>query len=408
MTRVSKHSAPGQAAGYLFQLERALRHLAFSGPGAVVGIETLDDVVVGDETGATLYEQAKHSISGTNPIADRSKGLWKSLGIWIEGVTTGDIDLAQAQFHLVTNLTVQDGLAFKLMAPLEARDEAWAKGMVHELRKVGKSPSVNIKQLVVGVLSQSDDVLIALVKKVLVLDSQATGSGLQLVEELKTKLHLDVRHAEAIFQGLLGWLHDMVMHMWRSGHQALLHRENFSKQIRFLQTKFQSQQLFRETAEALVPVKEEDRKARRNDLFVRQLLWVGIDEEDEQLIDAIDDFLKCATERTRLAEEGNIPPEEFRAFDERLVKRWKIIFRARSRVGAGLPGSELEAIGREILHSVLEHRESLAGQQTQEFYLTTGAYHQLANGPKDSPKLGWHPDYKALCRPVEVTDEASH
>ena len=36
----SKHSAPGQLAGYLFQVERALLHLATSGRGGVVEIET--------------------------------------------------------------------------------------------------------------------------------------------------------------------------------------------------------------------------------------------------------------------------------------------------------------------------------------------------------------------------------
>src|ERR1700677_4702633 len=103
MPNGSKHSAPGQAAGYLFQFERALRHLAFSGTGAVVGIETLDDVVVSQSSGAVVYEQDKHTISGTNPISDRSKGLWKSLKIWTEGIAAGDIDLVQAQFLLVTN-----------------------------------------------------------------------------------------------------------------------------------------------------------------------------------------------------------------------------------------------------------------------------------------------------------------
>jgi hypothetical protein len=188
----------------------------------------------------------------------------------------------------------------------------------------------------------------------------------------------------------------------------LVHRESFSTQLRFWQIKFQSQQLFRETAAALVPVKDEDRKAHRNDLFVRQLLWVGIDESDEQLLDAIDDFLKSATERTRLATKGNIPPEEFRAFDERLVKRWKLIFGARARSIGGLSDAEIEGLGREILGQILEHREPLAGQQTQEFYLTTGAYHQLANEPKESPKVGWHPKYKQLCQPVEATHESSH
>jgi hypothetical protein len=402
------HSAPGQAAGYLYQFERALRHLAFSSTGAVVGIETLDDVVVNETTGAVVYEQDKHTISGTNPLADRSKGLWKSLRIWTEGIASGDIDLERAHFLLVTNQTISDGLASSLITPLDVRDHAWEQQIVDDLKRTGKRPSADLKEFVEGVLTQSDEDLTALLRKVLVVDGRTGGSGPQLVQDLTEKLHLDALHASNIVQGLIGWLHEVVMEAWRSGRQALIHRESFSTQLRFWQIKFQSQQLFRETAAALVPVKDEDRKAHRNDLFVRQLLWVGIDESDEQLLDAIDDFLKSATERTRLATKGNIPPEEFRAFDERLVKRWKVIFGARARSVGGLSDAEIETLGREILGQILEHREPLAGQQTQEFYLTTGAYHQLANAPKESPKVGWHPKYKQLCQPVETTHEASH
>ena len=405
MANCSKHSAPGQAAGYLFQIERALRHLAFSGTGAVVGVETLDDVVVNEACGAAVYEQDKHTISDANPISDRSKGLWKSLKIWMDGVAAGDIDLDQAQFLLVTNQTITNGLAFLLMTPLKQRDDAWAERILDDLKIAGKRPPADLKDFVEGVFSRDDGSLTALLQRVLVVDGSTGGYGPQLAEELKEKLHLDAQHASNIFHGLLGWLHDVVMESWRSGRDALVHRESFGKQLRFLQIKFQSQQLFRETSAALVPVKEEDRKAHRDDLFVRQLLWVGIDEEDERLLDAIDDFLKCATERTRLAEQGNIPPEEFRAFDERLVKRWKTSFGAHARSLGGLSDSEVETLGREILRHALEHRESLAGQQTQEFYLTTGAYHQLANGPKERPRVGWHPQYKELCRLTEVVHE---
>jgi hypothetical protein len=398
----SKHSAPGQAAGYMFQIERALRHLAFSGTGALVGIETLDDVVVSETDGRVVFEQDKHTISGANPISDRSKGLWKSLNIWTEGIASGDIDLDQAQFLLVTNQIVSEGLAFSLKTESKLRDDSWEQELAKELRRIGKDPATDIKEFVTLVLSKSDQDLIALVKKVTVVDGSSGGNSSHLAAELTGKLLLDAQHASDIFHGLVGWLHDVVMDSWRSGREAVVNRERFGKQLRFLQHKFQSQQLFRETSEALVPVKDEDRNAHRDDLFVRQLLWVGIEEGDNQLLDALDDFLKCATERTRLAQEGNIPILEFRAFDDRLVKRWKMIAGPKvSSVGAILD-SELAALGREILGSVLNHRESLAGQQTQEFYLTTGAYHRLANDPKEKPRVGWHPKYQEMCRLSEI------
>lgn len=56
-------SAAGQAAGYHFQIQRALLSLIAGDDATTVAIETLDDVVVEDATEAIRdFEQLKHSI----------------------------------------------------------------------------------------------------------------------------------------------------------------------------------------------------------------------------------------------------------------------------------------------------------------------------------------------------------
>ena len=64
MGEKNSHSAAGQMAGYLFQPERALYHLATGSRGSVVGIETLDDIAVVSQDGSIKLEQAKHYVSG--------------------------------------------------------------------------------------------------------------------------------------------------------------------------------------------------------------------------------------------------------------------------------------------------------------------------------------------------------
>jgi hypothetical protein len=50
-------------------------------------------------------------------------------------------------------------------------------------------------------------------------------------------------------------------------------------------------------------------------------------------------------------------------------------------------------IGFEILTDTTEnHREMLAGNETEQVYLTSGTYHRLA----DASQIGWHPRFSEL------------
>ena len=97
---MTSHTAPGQAAGYMFQPERALYWLATS-PALTVGIETEDDVVVHLQNGSSVREQDKSTISGRVPFGDRSKDLWNTLGIWVDAASAKQIDLETCLLLLV-------------------------------------------------------------------------------------------------------------------------------------------------------------------------------------------------------------------------------------------------------------------------------------------------------------------
>jgi hypothetical protein len=58
-------------------------------------------------------------------------------------------------------------------------------------------------------------------------------------------------------------------------------------------------------------------------------------------------------------------------------------------------GAEETDIGFEIFTETTEnHKERLAGTETEQVYLTSGTYHRLA----DLLSVGWHPRYEALMR----------
>ncbi len=412
MTTQPKHSAAGQMAGYLFQPERALCHLALSPRGTMVGIETLDDVAVVLPDGRQIREQDKHYTSDKKPLADRSKEFWNSLLVWLDAVEAEDLDMTAVEFHLVTNQTLESGLAFDLMQLEETKEATLA--FVARLRESGKQPPETLKQLFSQVLAYSNEQLEQLVSRIRVFDATRAVHGTQLRTVLHDHLHLPPSHADEIIQGLLGWVDELILNQIRERKAAWIARAAFDERYIRLLHRYQDIAFVRETEEALIPVDDEERKKRKNRLFVKQLQWIGCsdDDDDNLILEAIDAHIRSGSEVARLSQKGVVTLEEFRAFDERLVKRWK--FLRRLHVPRPIPQSEneQETVGRELLNQVLNHREALAGQQTSEFYLTQGAYHHLADDLNNPPRLGWHPLYEekaeALVNPRTEAHAAIH
>jgi hypothetical protein len=98
-----------------------------------------------------------------------------------------------------------------------------------------------------------------------------------------------------------------------------------------------------------------------------------------------------------LSAEANVTDEDWKAFEVALLSRWGKI---RARVTRVRKSGKEEDIGFEILTETTEnHREKLAGSDTEQVYLTSGTYHRLA----DMIRVGWHPRFEELMRELRKT-----
>ena len=114
MTGSNPHSAAGQAAGYYYQIERAVARLAEADSTAVVAVEKEDDVSVRMEDGRMILEQDKHTQGNRHPFTDGSKALWNTLDIWSAAIESDEIDPTVCSFYMVTNVAVIDGIVTQL------------------------------------------------------------------------------------------------------------------------------------------------------------------------------------------------------------------------------------------------------------------------------------------------------
>jgi len=292
MTPKPNHNAAGQMAGYLFQPERALSHLALSPRGSLVGVETLDDVAVMHANGATILESDKHYTSDKKPLADRSKEFWNSLKVWLDAIDAEDLDMDTTEFHLVTNRTLYDGIAFDLMHRENANIPP--QTFVTRLRKAGKNPPGALKEIFTQVLAYSDVRLGNLISRIRVFDATTAIHGLALRKALCDHLHLPPAHADEIIQGLLGWVDEFVLTQIRENKPAWITRDAFGERYRRLLHRYQDIAFIRETEEALIAVDADERAKRKNRMFVKQLEWIGCSEgeDDDQILEAIDAHIR--------------------------------------------------------------------------------------------------------------------
>ncbi len=382
------HSAPGPSAGYGYQFERALFWLARSTAGAVVGIETDDDVAVRTEA-ASLWEQDKHSIAdGAEPFGDRSKDLWNTLNIWLNAVEEGRADLENTRFLMVTNKALPECLAKAIGTAASEKD---AGDCITGLERAAEDPPEKIAILTGRVLrSESRDTLIKLIQNTELVDANSGAAAGQVKHDTIKSLPLPswaVASAGSILHELAGWVYASTLAAWRENNPAWLERDHFINQLHAILDN-RKRKIIRERAEYLIPVSDDTVGGEKGRQFVKQLFLVT---EDPLLVDsAIRDFIRCSIEKLRLSKEGNITDDDWEAFKVALRSRWEKIRARIVRLKQSYPPID---VGFEILTETTEnHRERLAGSETEEVYLTSGTYHLLA----ELLEVGWHPEYEKL------------
>lgn len=122
-------------------------------------------------------------------------------------------------------------------------------------------------------------------------------------------------------------------------------------------------------------------------MFVEQLNLIGGDEED--IIDAIHDYVRAASERSRLAQDGEISERKFKIYFDDLLSHWKSISKPKFKFCSP---ADYKKIGYEVYFNSLLYKGKLNNYEPEQGYTHRGSYHYLA----DQVQLGWHPKWQDL------------
>lgn len=390
---LSHHSVPGTSAAFAYQFERALFWLAASQSGSAVGVETDDDVAIKNKGEARILEQDKHSIGdATNPFSDQSHALWNTLSTWVTALDDKEVQGDSTRFLMVTNKHVPKCIARQIGS---ARSKPEITACLEALKAVAAKSSRTIAHLTKRVLRpSSEENLRILIKQCELVDASSATASPELRQEIIGCLQLPTwarKIADSMLDELLGWLHRIAMAAWDKKQPAWINRDQFVNQFHAV-LDCRKRQITRERAENLIPVPAETVGKQKGRPFVMQLYLIT---DDDSIVETgIREFIRCNIEKSRLSAEGNVADQDWQAFETTLRARWGKIQARIIRTSGSEPEKD---IGFRIFSETTEdHREKLAGHDTEQVYLTSGTYHRMA----DTIQIGWHPRFKQLLKEI--------
>jgi len=378
----TKASAAGQYLGFSLQQLRLCHHLLRVKGDYEVSFELLDDLAVHAPDGTMLLEQCKSVTASGSPVADRAVELWKAFAHWGDLAKAGTVNASTTEFNLYVAPAGSATLALDLSG--SKTDEAVAAALlkVKALQKINK-PAV-VDGFIAKFLAAGDDIASAVIRNFsLMIDPDPDESVKGFLRTFLKAETLDNFSAAAI-----GMARENIDTLIRKGHKPVIAAPKFQANVRTFVRK-------NNLANLLISTVPKPGTASINSylnaapVFVRQLQSVKA--SPDLLTTAISDWLRATADKINWASEGEVLADSFSDFDERLVRRHKIVCDA---VDDTLADKTPEHRGRETYRRCAETEMPLDGSAVPDHFVA-GAFNCLA----DISKLGWHPEYAKLFPP---------
>ena len=380
-----RYSAASSTIGYFYQcryaLLEALRRLPDEN-AISVAIETLDDVVFHNAGSPIELLQTKHHTSATGNLADASPDLWKTLRIWIDGVTDGTLPW-DAQFFLITTAECSDGSAAAYLRPSN-RDPLKALERISATASTSTSETNRLAYHAYNSLSlpQREH----LVAAITVLDrSPPIG---ELDQELrKAVFHgAERRLLDSYVQRLEGWWYARVVKQLQHSNPSPILGEELEAESNRIREQFKQDSL---------PIDDDimsatiDATGYQDRVFVEQLNLIGVNAS--RVFHAIRNYYRAFEQRSRWIREDLIHVGDLDRYEDRLIEEWDLVFQQMKDSLGDQAAEDTIADAAQDLYTWVEtgaHRPIRAA--VVEPAIARGTYQILA----DDLRVGWHSEFR--------------
>lgn len=386
--RKSSH-VPGQYLGYALQPTRLLSLALDAAPGSFLSLEVFEDVGVEESSGQRVASQTK-TARDSNPVSDRALDLWKTFSNWLTAIGNGELDPSKTCFeiYLAKQRTGKIVRAFN-----DAQTEAEAKKALKDAKEAFWPPTAKPAKK-----STIPDDLEPFVKHVL---TSTTPSAVELIrrfrltvaksdpfKEIRSKVvskWVRPESVDLVIQHAHGWIKEYLDGLIQVGKPAILQVDDFNAEMAKFIPRCDFKQILAVMAGRNL-ASDDELAAEQIRTYVRQLAL--IEYADEDVIEAINCYLRASAERTAWSKAGLVHEASFEEYEESLVKYWRNRTTVHEITSKQYPSPQR---GQLLLADCTVHQQTLQGLEVPSFF-TPGSYHALA----EDQTVGWHPEYTAL------------
>ena len=387
-------NVPGQVLGTLLQPQRLLIRLLKSDSNGESGsIEVLADVGIVNSDGSIIVEECKSTTGKSNPVADTSSNLWKTLYNWILYARekpdlfkkTSFVIWASGEFSRYEGTLVQN------------LSDANSPDMVRQVLSDPKEKLFNgdisnaasgIKRYVKHVYTFDQSIVEGIIAR-FKLEKSAVGIEKEQLDLLKTKFISKSSSEEALVYAR-GWCVQIIDKI-QKGLQGTVSCEEFNAAMTQWARKHDRETILKSyAAEPSEAVMQGQLGQPRS--YVQQL--EKIDCDDETKIGAIKDFFMAAHDRTVWAEKSVVDEEGLCNFEKGLERHWNSNQHEISIEQDSLDDAKK---GQLLLYRCLRHKQALQDYVEIPEYFIPGSFHSLA----DNLSIGWHPEWEAIFKSPE-------
>lgn len=389
---ITDFSAKEPSLGYFYQIKYALLLLLTSSKefnDPKVRIEYLDDVEIENIDSLHLYQTKLHIKNKAN-LTNSSVDFWKTIRIWSEHISNGEIDIDNTIFNLITTEAVPDD-SFLSKFKLKVISENEITALINDMDQIcvnsTNQTNSNAYQAFQG-LSQENKK--KLVQKIRIIDNSV---GIEEVnDKIKKELIMSTYpgQLDAFLEILEGWWFKKAIENLTEKIDSIQSVE-LQLKINSIRDSFKADNLPNHFPDQL-DISDEDVNTVKNKAFIKQLEIVQINSNSRTVKRAISDFRRAFEQRSKWLRLQLLNPDEEEEFDKRLKDYWENIFEIMCDEAEEKTIEELQLLGKNFyLHQFANTCPQIKiREKFNEDYLTRGSYQILA----DSKKVGWHPNYK--------------
>lgn len=392
---MATHDAPGQMAGYLYQVLAALLLILDSKNDLnKLCIEKFDDVAFVETDNPKIMIQIKHQINARGKLTNTSTDLWRSINSWCDSIKINNMDILTTSFVILTTaIAPTDSAAYFLSGQQKIRNTERALELI---LIAANGTQETTKAFRNNFLSLNDEKQRQLISNVYIYDNSIQIKSFR--EELKRRIRWGTlpRFEDLICEQLEGWWFQKAIQFLCSDRTVYIDQKQVQSKVYEITSSYHEDSL-PITVDPLIFPSEKDLEAfgTETQVFIEQLKLIVLSEE--RIKRAIRDYYHAYQQRAKWVREDLLYIDELETYESQLIDEWHRLYEISNEELSDIESLD-ENVKRKVgkkLYNNVENLELYIRERVTQPFIMRGTYHGLSN----KLQIGWHVDfYDRLCK----------